>query len=232
MHFNYGVIAEEKPRKRIHSLNSIFLPQFYLPLRYECSFIIIISKWLNFHHRRKVWHFLWNFSKWCIAIRSVSSERMQEICWKNELIFIKHFQHIEDPCGIVWHVWITNWCDENENDVAYEISVFLALYFFRTKFTSDVKLMPSAHTDSLVWYEEEEKKLCTWHTSNHQHHHSNNNLVSACELCAHIQTCEQVRFSLEVLFLMFHLKWWCYLAIKAYCDIFCADFRLSTSETV
>lgn len=122
----------------------------------------------------------------------------------------------------IWWKWCSIW----------NLS-FFGFYIFFTKFTSDVKLMPSAYTDSLVWFgEEEEKKLCTWHTSNHQHHHSNNNLVSACELCAHIQTCEQVRFSLEVLFLMFHLKWWCYLAIKAYCDIFCADFRLSTSETV
>lgn len=186
---------------------------------------------IEFPSQKKSLAFLWNFSKWCIAIRSVSSERMREICWKNKLIFIKHFQHIEDPCGIVWHVWITNLYDEN--DVAYEISVFLGFIFFSNK----IHIGRKTYAKRTYWFisviwRRRRKELCTWHTSNHQHHHSNNNLVSACELCAHIQTCEQVRFSLEVLFLMFHLKWWCYLAIKAYCDIFCADFRLSTSETV
>lgn len=85
-------------------------------------------------------------------------------------------------------------------------SFFWQHFIFRTKFTTDAKLMPSAHTDSLVRYGE---RNCAYDT------YQINSIIIAIIISLNLRIlCTQ--FLLEVLFLMFHLKCWCYLAVKAY----------------
>lgn len=104
------------------------------------SFIIIISKWLNFCDGKKSL-VCFSFLKKTL-VNDVLQYRVYHrrgcekyVEKKNKLIFIKQLQHIEDPCGIVWHVWITNLCDDgNENDVAYEICWAAECFFFQYVF--------------------------------------------------------------------------------------------------